>query len=107
MARSCHCSRSRRPEGQHGAPIRGPASLAGAAAPPRTGPPPARNTCPAPAAADSKLVSKKGTLRGAFFFPCQECKEAGADPLPAVELTILMPCLNEAATIVRCVEKAR
>src|SRR5687767_11785210 len=32
---------------------------------------------------------------------------AGGNPLPAVELTILMPCLNEAATIARCVEKAR
>jgi glycosyl transferase family 2 len=32
---------------------------------------------------------------------------AGGDPLLAVELTILMPCLDEAATIARCVEKAR
>jgi hypothetical protein len=36
-----------------------------------------------------------------------ERKEARANPLPAVELTILMPCLDEAATVTRCVQKAR
>src|SRR5436309_1764588 len=42
----------------------------------------------------------KGTLRGTFFF-------GGALGRRMTEFTILMPCLNEAATVGNCVAKAR
>src|SRR5690349_13038433 len=79
--------------------------MAGAAVTPATARTFRPSSSPAPAAA-KRESSKKGTLRGTFFFG-GALTRAALEGGGMTELTILMPCLNEAATVGRCVEKAR